>query len=216
ADRPLTSLRERAELVLSFAHVLHANGQSTEETVAAAERLGRTLGVSASIIPRWGELQLRAEDKDVGFVSVRATDPIGIDMDRVVSAMRMVEDLDAGRLAPSALGTALRTISQARPAPSWLFALAAAAGAAALAVLFGVQHLAAVTLIMGSAASGAVLRRTIGRYSSNAVLQPLCAALLAGVIGALAVRYELSSSLRLVAVCPCMILVPGPHVLNGM
>jgi uncharacterized membrane protein YjjB (DUF3815 family) len=39
--------------------------------------------------------------------------------------------------------------------------------------------------------------------------------LLAGVIGALAVRYQLSSSLRLVAVCPCMILVPGPHVLNG-
>jgi hypothetical protein len=31
----------------------------------------------------------------------------------------------------------------------------------------------------------------------------------------LAVRYSLSSSLRLVAVCPYMILVPGPHVLNG-
>jgi uncharacterized membrane protein YjjB (DUF3815 family) len=39
--------------------------------------------------------------------------------------------------------------------------------------------------------------------------------LLAGMIGALAVRYQLSSSLRLVTVCPCMILVPGPHVLNG-
>jgi uncharacterized membrane protein YjjB (DUF3815 family) len=39
--------------------------------------------------------------------------------------------------------------------------------------------------------------------------------LLAGLIGALAVRYQLSSSLRLVAVCPCMVLVPGPHVLNG-
>jgi uncharacterized membrane protein YjjB (DUF3815 family) len=39
--------------------------------------------------------------------------------------------------------------------------------------------------------------------------------LLAGVIGALAVRYQLSSSLRLVAVCPCMVLVPGPTVLNG-
>ena len=44
---------------------------------------------------------------------------------------------------------------------------------------------------------------------------PFCAALLAGVIGALAVRYQLSSSLRLVAVCPCMVLVPGPHILNG-
>src|SRR5262249_25241993 len=48
------------------------------------------------------------------------------------------------------------------------------------------------------------------------LLPPLGAALLAGIIGALAVRYELSSSLRLVAVCPCMILVPGPHLLNGM
>jgi len=35
------------------------------------------------------------------------------------------------------------------------------------------------------------------------------------VIGALAARYQLSSSLRLVAVCPCMVLVPGPHFLNG-
>src|SRR5260370_40585420 len=35
------------------------------------------------------------------------------------------------------------------------------------------------------------------------------------MIGALAVSYDLSSSWRLVAVCPCMIMVPGPHVLNG-
>src|SRR5262249_10573130 len=46
-------------------------------------------------------------------------------------------------------------------------------------------------------------------------LQPFCAAVLAGIIGAIAVRWDLSSSLRLVAVCPCMVLVPGPHFLNG-
>jgi uncharacterized membrane protein YjjB (DUF3815 family) len=51
--------------------------------------------------------------------------------------------------------------------------------------------------------------------SRNLFLQPFCAALLAGGIGALAVRLQLSSSLRLVAVCPCMVLVPGPHLLNG-
>jgi uncharacterized membrane protein YjjB (DUF3815 family) len=55
----------------------------------------------------------------------------------------------------------------------------------------------------------------LAQYSANIFLQPFCAALLAGVIGALAVRFQLSSSLRLVAVCPCMVLVPGPHVLNG-
>jgi len=208
--------QDRADLVLSFAQVLHVNGQSTRETLSAADRLGNTLGLQAEIIPRWGELQLQARDQDAGLVSVTAADPTGIDMDRVVSAMRAEEDLDAGRLAPSELRAALRTISRTPPAPMWLFALAAAAGAAALAVLFGVRHLAAVALIVVSAASGAVLRRTIGRYSTNVLLQPLCAALLAGIIGGLAVRYELSSSLRLVAVCPCMILVPGPHVLNGM
>src|SRR5262249_54098189 len=45
--------------------------------------------------------------------------------------------------------------------------------------------------------------------------QPFCAALLAGVIGALAVRFDLSTSLRLVAVCPCMGLVPAPPFLNA-
>jgi uncharacterized membrane protein YjjB (DUF3815 family) len=89
-------------------------------------------------------------------------------------------------------------------------------GAAALAVLFGVQHLPAVALIFVSATAGALLRRTLGRYSTNIFLQPFSAALIAGVVGALAVRYQLSSTLRLVAVCPCMVLVPGPHFLNGM
>jgi len=210
------TLQERSDLVLSFARVLHVNGQSTDETVAAADRLGNTLDLRVSIIPRWGELQLQARDGDGGLVSISAADPTGVDMDRVVSAMRAADELDASRLAPSALPAAISAISRTPPAPTWLFTLAAAAGAAALAVLFGVQHLPAVALIVASAAVGAVLRRILAQYSTNALLQPLCAALLAGVIGALAVRYELSSSLRLVAVCPCMILVPGPHVLNGM
>jgi uncharacterized membrane protein YjjB (DUF3815 family) len=94
--------------------------------------------------------------------------------------------------------------------------LGAAVGAVALAVLFGVRHLPAAALIFGSAAAGAILRRTFARYSANIFLQPFSAALVAGLVGALAVRYELSSSLRLVAVCPCMVLVPGPHFLNGM
>src|SRR5262249_32887946 len=77
-------------------------------------------------------------------------------------------------------------------------------------------HARTVALVAASAALGAVLRRMLARATPNPLLQPLCAALIAGVIGALAVRYDLSSSLRLVAVCPCMILVPGPHVLNAM
>jgi uncharacterized membrane protein YjjB (DUF3815 family) len=129
--------------------------------------------------------------------------------------MRAVEDVEAGRLSADAASKALAAIAKASPAPTWLFALAAAAGAVALSVIFGVEHFLPMVLIFASAGVGAILRRAVARISANLFVQPLCAALLAGVIGAIAVRYDLSSSLRLVAVCPCMVLVPGPHFLNS-
>jgi uncharacterized membrane protein YjjP (DUF1212 family) len=209
------TLEERADLVLAYARVLYVNGQSTDQTLTSTERLGHTLGFRAKIIPRWGELLLRAREGDTRLISGIEADPTGVVMGRVNSTMRAIEDLDAGRLAPAAAKETIRAISQAPPAPTWLFTLAAAAGAAALAVIFGVEHLSAASLIFVSAAAGAILRRGLALWSTNVFLQPFGAALLAGVIGALAVRLQLSSSLRLVAVCPCMVLVPGPPILNG-
>ena len=209
------TLDERCNLVLAFARVLYVNGQATDETLDAAERLANTLALRAQVMPRWGELQLQAEDTDARLISEVAADPAGVDMDRVASTMRAIEEIGAGRLSPAAAKEAITKISTTPPAPTWLFTLAAAAGAVALAVIFGIQHPVAAALIFVSAGAGALLRRGLAQFSANDFLQPFCASLLAGVIGALAVRYQLSSSLRLVAVCPCMILVPGPHFLNG-
>jgi uncharacterized membrane protein YjjP (DUF1212 family) len=209
------TLEQRSNLVLAFARLLYVNGQATEQTVTAAERLGRTLGLRAQVMPRWGELRLRSEDEHGRLISEIAADPTGVDMDRVASAARVIEELGADRLAPPTAAEAIAAISRAPPAPAWLFTLSAGAGAVALSVIFGVEHPVPAALIFVSAAAGAILRRGVARLSANVFLQPFCAALVAGVIGGLAVRYQLSSSLRLVAVCPCMVLVPGPHVLNG-
>jgi uncharacterized membrane protein YjjP (DUF1212 family) len=211
------TLEDRGDLVLAAARVQFVNGQSTDQVLASAERFGHILGLRAEIMPRWGELQLKAEDSATGtrLISAVAADPTGVAMSRVASAMHTIEAVAAGGLAPAAAAGAIRAAAQAPLAPTWLFTLAAAAGAVALAVIFGVRHLHAAALIFVSAGAGAVLRRGLGHYSANVFLQPFGAALLAGVIGALAVRYQLSSSLRLVAVCPCMVLVPGPPVLNG-
>ena len=212
------TLEQRADLVLACARVLYVNGQSTDETVAAGDRLGGALGLRTSIIPRWGELEveaLQAEDGHARFVAWVDGNPTGVDMHRVASTMDAVGELKSGQLQRTEAMSTIRTISETAPAPTWLFALAAAVGAVALAVLFGVQHRAAASLIFLSAGAGGLLRRQVARYSANIFLQPFLAALLAGMIGGLAVRYDLSSTLRLVAVCPCMVLVPGPHVLNG-
>lgn len=203
-------------LVLSFARVLYVNGESTQKTLSSAERVGGCLGFRVTTLPRWGELELQVEDANGKLISVIEANPSGVDMERVVSSLRAVEELCDGRLAAARGQEAIQAIAKTPPAPTWLFALAAAVGAVALAVLFGVQHLRAATLIFVSAAAGALLRRALARYSTNIFLQPFGAALVAGIVGAIAVRYDLSSSLRLVAVCPCMVLVPGPHFLNGM
>jgi uncharacterized membrane protein YjjP (DUF1212 family) len=205
---------ERCNLVLAFARTLFINGQATDQMVAAAERLGRALGLRADIMARWGELQLQSDSEATPFCEVKA-DPAGVDMDRVASTMRVLEDVEAGRLTPDAAIKAIGVISRAPPAPTWLFALAAGAGAVALAVIFGVDHYLPAIQIFISAGAGAILRRAITQWSTNDFIQPFCAATLAGLVGALAVRYDLSSSLRLVAVCPCMVLVPGPHFLNS-
>src|SRR5579859_284818 len=206
---------QSGSFVLAIAQSLFVNGQSTQQTVLAGQRLGALLGLGVRIIPRWGELQLQADDTDASLDRVVTANPTGVNMARVVAAMRVVDELSAGKLNAKGVGDAARSISRLPPAPLWLFTLAAAAGAVALAVIFGVHHLPAAALILASAALGAVLRRCLARYSDNLLVQQFCTALLAGLVGALAVRFQLSSSLRLVAVCPCMILVPGPHVLNA-
>jgi uncharacterized membrane protein YjjP (DUF1212 family) len=211
----MMNVEERVDLLLAFARVLFVNGQSTDQTLAATERVAGALGLRAQIIVRWGQLQLQVDDGHPQRISSVEANPTSVVMDRVVSAMRAVDEVCAGRLEPAAAMEKIRVIAHEPPAPAWLFTLAAATGAAALAVIFGVQHLYAAALIFVSAGMGAVLRRPLARYSENAFLQPFCASFLAGVIGALAVRYQLSSSLRLVAVCPCMVLVPGPPILNG-
>jgi uncharacterized membrane protein YjjP (DUF1212 family) len=201
--------------VLSLARVLFVNGQSTDETVAAAGRMAHNIGLQAKLVPRWRELQLRSEGSDSGVIARLPAAPTGVVMNRVTSAMRLVDDLGSGQLSSNAAAEAIRAVSQVSPAPTSLFALAAGAGAAALAVIFGVRHLSASLLIFVSAAAGAVLPRLLGRFVSNVLVQPFGAALLAGIIGALAVWCQWSSPLRLVAACPCMVLVPGPSVLNG-
>ena len=48
-DRVPMTPKEWAELVLSFARVLHVNGESTDETIVAAEGLGASVTPDAAV-----------------------------------------------------------------------------------------------------------------------------------------------------------------------
>ena len=115
----------------------------------------------------------------------------------------------------SAARTALESIRRLPPVSIGRYVGLAAAGAAALGVIFGTAHWLSLALIACSAGIGAGLRRAIPSISHNPLVPPFVAALVAGVIGGMVAQLHLTSAQRLIAVCPCMILVPGPHLLNG-
>src|SRR5258708_26730075 len=94
------TLEERCNLVLAFARVLYVNGQATDQTLDAAERLANTLGLRAQVMPRWGELQLQAEDTDARLISAVTADPAGVDMDLVASTLRAIEEIGTGGVFP--------------------------------------------------------------------------------------------------------------------
>jgi uncharacterized membrane protein YjjP (DUF1212 family) len=204
------------ELVSTSARLLFVNGQTTERTVTASERLAEELGFRARLFPSWGELVVRIEDNDGSRYEILAAEPAGMDMSKVSGTMAMIDKVCDSHLDATAARSDLERIAGLPPVSIARFALFAAAGAAALGVIFGVTHIFSLLLIALSAGAGACLRRWLAGMSRNLFIQPFCAALLAGLVGAIAFRFQLSSALRLVAICPSMVLVPGPHFLNGM
>lgn len=206
---------ERCELVLAFARILFVNGQGTELTLTAARRLAGAVGLRANISLRWDQVEVQSEE-DGRPIWRTAVAPTHVQMSRVAAAMRTINDVVEERLTADAARKTIDTISRAPPAATWLFASAAGAGALALAVIFGIPDLFAALMIFASTSVGAVLRRTLAQPGVSALVPPFCASLLAGIVAAIAYHLGVISSLRLVAICPCLILIPGSHILNGV
>lgn len=202
------------DLVAGAAALLHASGESTAVTISAVDRLNRGLGTTFEVIPAW-TAETIVDRTDSTPLRIIPAAPTGISMRAVTTVMTTIDRIGRGSAGATELADALGRARQARPANIWMFLLACATGSAALAIIFGAQDATAVLLAAGSATLGGAIRRLLGRAHIGPIGQVFTAALLAGIIGGVAVNADLSSSLRLIAVCPAMILVPGPHILNA-
>jgi uncharacterized membrane protein YjjP (DUF1212 family) len=209
---PLT--REAALKTIALAAtLLFAHGQTTERMVTAAERLGRALGVTVRVLPCWGQLIVELEGAPVS--QIVPAKPLGVDMGRVLAFTTVIDQVCDGKLSAEAAQSALESAGRVPPASTPRFTCFAAIGAASLGVIFGTLDATSLILIAASAAIGALVRRWLSGFSNNPLIQPLCAAFIAGVVAAVASRFQLSHAAAMVAFCPCMVLVPGPHILNG-
>ena len=202
--------RRAAGLTARTAALLLDSGQSTHAAVATVERLNELLGTRLTLLPTWSQVTLT--DADGAVSAVQAIRPVAVHMGRASLIQRRLSA--TGALSLDELDDLLEEVRTQPSSPTWMFALAAGLGASLLALIFGAHHLPSVTLAFAAAGAGGLARRALAERTT-AVTQTFAAALIGGLVGALAVHLGWTGTARLVAVCPGMVLVPGPQVLNG-
>ncbi|MDX1892142.1 threonine/serine exporter family protein [Mycolicibacterium sp. 050158] len=200
------------DVVLDAVVLLHVDAQSTGMTLTAVDRLNRGFGTEATLVPSWPALQLIGSD---GSVRVAGVSPTAVNMRRVATAMAAIDAAQDGPLDPVDVRRQLTAAQREPVSNTWLFATACATGAGALAVLFGTHDPLTVAIVALSAALGGLARRGVDRLGGGILTQAFTAALVAGLGGVAAHHVGIPDALGLVVLCPAMVLVPGPHILNG-
>src|SRR6476659_2545694 len=214
-NSPERSAGDVLSILSAATRLLFTNGETTRRMILGLERLGRALGVNVTVSARWGEVVLRIDDPAGPRLHWIAATPVGVDMQKVAAANDLIDRICKNAIGFDDAQKELAAIRHLPPVSLARFVLLTAAGAAALGVILGAGQWVTLGLIALSAGAGALLRRWLATLGQNPFAQPFGAALLAGLIGAIVARLQLVSMPHLVAVCPCMVLVPGPHFLNG-
>ena len=129
---------------------------------------------------------------------------------------QILEEVRQGRLDVSAALACLGGVEADTPRHShWLAALVLSAAAASLAGLLGADVGGAA--VAGLAAGlGLLARQELGRRHFNVLTLPLTAAFIGAILGGLAIRLGWTRSPDLVLIVPALMLVPGPHLINGL
>jgi uncharacterized membrane protein YjjB (DUF3815 family) len=97
----------------------------------------------------------------------------------------------------------------------WLAAAVLAVSAAALAALLGADSAAVATAGL-STAMGLVIRQGLHRRRYSLLALPFAAAFVGGVAGSVAIRFGWTHTPELALIVPCLMLIPGPHLINGL
>jgi uncharacterized membrane protein YjjP (DUF1212 family) len=128
----------------------------------------------------------------------------------------ILEQVRRGELEPAAALARLGRVEADTPRhPRWVAVLVLGVAAAGLAALLGADAGAAAVAGL-STGLGLLVRQELGRRGWNLLALPLSAAFIGAVLGGLAFRLGWTRSAELVLIVPALMLVPGPHLINGV
>jgi uncharacterized membrane protein YjjP (DUF1212 family) len=132
---------------------------------------------------------------------------------RIHAILKRVRGLE---LEPAVALAELKRVEADTPRhPPWLAVLLLGAAAAGLAYLLGAD-VGAVSVAGLATGLGLAARQTLGRRHFNLLTLPLTAAFIGAALGGLTVRLGWTQTPGLVLIVPSLMLVPGPHLINGL
>ncbi len=110
----------------------------------------------------------------------------------------------------------LQRVEAETPAHSrWLLTLMLGLAAASLAVLLGADR--GAVIVAGVATSlGLVARQELGRRHVSLLTLPFAGGFVGAVLGGIAIRLGWTQTPGLALIVPSLMLVPGPHLINGL
>jgi uncharacterized membrane protein YjjP (DUF1212 family) len=121
-----------------------------------------------------------------------------------------------GQIDPeAALAWMSRVEADTPPHSRWLVAVALGAAAVSLAGLLGAD-LGAAAVAGLATGLGLLARQQLGRRHFSLLALPLAATLIGAILGGLAIRLGLTRTPELALAVPALMVVPGPHLINGL
>ena len=128
----------------------------------------------------------------------------------------ILDDVRGGTLDPAAALASLERVEAQTPRhPRSLAATLLGLAAACLAVLLGADFGAATVAGMATAL-GLIARQELHKLHVSLLTLPLTAAFIGAALGGLAIRLGWTRTPGLVLIVPSLMLIPGPHLLNGL
>lgn len=176
-------------------------------------RLGRALGLGVDCVVSYRSLTLSFDDSTAAAIAQVPEYRLNVAV--ASHANRIVDDVCTGRSTAADALAEMQSLSPAPVHPRWALAAMFALAASALACILHAD-LGSILVSGISSALGLLARQALGRRHAPLFSLPFAAGLIAGLLGSLAVRWGWTQTTGLCLIVPALMLVPGPHFINGV
>ena len=206
--------RPQLELLALTGRLLLENDESTGEIHRALTTAARSLtNAVCDVTVFYGGLAVSLAGEGPLVVPVRE---LRFNMTVQAAVHSILDQVRQGKLNADTALTQLKRVTEDAPRhPRWVVILLLGGAAASLALLLGAD--AGAALIAGLATGlGLAARQELGRRHFSLLTLPFVGALIGAMLGGIAIRLGWTRTPGLALIVPSLVLVPGPHFINGL